>query len=146
MLLEEELKSIDELIMLKHFLETEEKYEGQEREINAIKIVLNLINKLQKENENQKENYKNLILNVSKIAMELGLEEDGTIDEIYAKIREKDKQIDLMAEHIVSSAIVDDTVCAIKCDCESDILEDCSHEKMLNCTKEYFKRKATNIG
>ena len=146
MLLEEELKSIDELIMLKHFLETEEKYEGQEREVNAIKIVLNLINKLQKENENQKENYKNLILNVSKIAMELGLEEDGTIDEIYAKIREKDKQIDLMAEHIVSSAIVDDTVCAIKCDCESDILEDCSHEKMLNCTKEYFKRKATNIG
>ena len=51
MLLEEELKSIDELIMLKHFLETEEKYEGQEREVNAIKIVLNLINKLQKENE-----------------------------------------------------------------------------------------------
>ena len=56
------------------------------------------------------------------------------------------KQIDLMAEHIVSSSIVDDTVCAIKCDCESDISEDCSHEKMLNCTKEYFKRKATNIG
>lgn len=101
---------------------------------------------LKKENENQKENYKNLILDVSKIAIELGLEEDGTIDEIYAKIREKDKQIDLMAEHIVSSSIVDDTVCAIKCDCESDILEDCSHEKMLNCTKEYFKRKAINIG
>lgn len=47
-----------------------------------------------------------------------------------------------MAEHIVSSAIVDDTVCAIKCDCETDIEEDCTHEKMLNCTKQYFKSKA----
>lgn len=48
---EEEKKAIDELIMLKHFLETEERYEGQEREVNAIKIVLKLITKLQKENE-----------------------------------------------------------------------------------------------
>ena len=49
MLLEEELKSIDELIMLKHFLETEEKYEGQEREVKAIETILNLITKLEKE-------------------------------------------------------------------------------------------------
>lgn len=46
------------------------------------------------------------------------------------------------ALHIVSSAIVDDTVCAIKCDCETDIEEDCTHEKMLNCTKQYFENKA----
>lgn len=50
-MLSEELKAIDELIMLKHFLETEEKYEGQEREVKAIETVLNLITKLQKENE-----------------------------------------------------------------------------------------------
>ena len=68
------------------------------------------------------------------------------ITKLQKETEEKNKQIDLMAEHIVSSAIVDDTVCAIKCDCESDILEDCSKEKMLNCTKEYFERKATNIG
>lgn len=49
--------------------------------------------------------------------------------------------IDLMAEHICNSAIVDDTVCAIKCDCETDIEEDCTHEKMLICTKQYFERK-----
>ena len=53
MLSEEELKSIDELIMLKHFLETEEKYEGQEREVKAIETVLNLVTKLQKENEDK---------------------------------------------------------------------------------------------
>lgn len=56
-------------------------------------------------------------------------------------ITRQNKQIDLMAEHIVSSAIVDDTVCAIKCDCETDIEEDCTHEKMLICTKQYFERK-----
>ena len=57
------------------------------------------------------------------------------------EIEKKDKQIELMAEHICSSAIVDDTVCAIKCDCETDINEDCTHEKMLNCTKQYFESK-----
>ena len=118
MLSEEEKKAIDNLFHLQHintYLDlSKERFRIENKTIikwkESTDIVLNLINKLQKEN------------------------------------KEKDKQIDLMAEHIVSSAIVDDTVCAIKCDCESDILEDCSHEKMLNCTKEYFKRKATNIG
>lgn len=54
----------------------------------------------------------------------------------------KDKMIDLMLEHICNSAIVDDTVCAIRCDCETDINEECTYEKMLNCTREYFERKA----
>ena len=66
-------------------------------------------------------------------------ESTETVLNLIAKLQ---KEIDLMAEHIASSAIVDDTVCAIKCDCESDILEDCSHEKMLNCTKQYFETKA----
>lgn len=73
----------------------------------------------------------------------------GDIETVLSMLQEqqeenkkKDKIIDLMTEHIVSSAIVDDTVCAIKCDCETDIEEDCTHEKMLNCTKQYFKSKA----
>lgn len=60
------------------------------------------------------------------------------------EIEKKDKMIDLMTEHICNSAIVDDTVCAIKCDCETDINEDCTYEKMLNCTKQYFERKVEN--
>lgn len=67
-------------------------------------------------------------------------------DDLKEENRKKDKMIDLMAEHICSSAVVDDTVCAIKCDCETDINEDCTHVKMLNCTKQYFERKATNDG
>ncbi len=71
-----------------------------------------------------------------KIAEKEALYQKALTDLVIAE-----KMIDEMAEHIVSSAIVDDTVCAIKCDCETDILEDCTHEKMLNCTKEYFKRR-----
>lgn len=67
-------------------------------------------------------------------------------DDLKKKAEKQDKIIDLMAEHIVSSAIVDDTICAIKCDCETDINEDCTHDKMLSCTKQYFERKATNDG
>ena len=55
----------------------------------------------------QEENYRSLIADVSGIARELGLGKDGTIDEIYAKIKEKDtelkkkdKIIDLMAEFL----------------------------------------------
>ena len=67
-------------------------------------------------------------------------------DDLKKKAEKQDKIIDLMADHIASAAIVDDTVCAIKCDCETDINEDCTYVKMLNCTKQYFERKATNDG
>ena len=63
------------------------------------------------------------------------------IETVLNMLKEKDKIIDLMTKHIANSAIVDDTVCAIKCDCETDIREDCTYEKMLNCTKQYFKNK-----
>ena len=62
-----------------------------------------------------------------------------TFYQAKAEIENKDKIIDEMAEHIVSSAIVDDTVCAIKCDCDNGV--ECSHKKMLKCTKDYFKKK-----
>lgn len=99
MLLEEELKSIDELIMLKHFLETEEKYEGQEREVNAIKIVLNLINKLQKENEKERNKNKQLSNSIIKIYKEQD-NLQARLDRKRDEIRKKDKQIDLMAEYM----------------------------------------------
>lgn len=69
---------------------------------------------------------------------------DQECSRLEKKEAKQDKIIDLMAEHIVSSAIVDDTVCALKCDCETDILEDCTHDKMLKCTKQYFEQEATN--
>lgn len=69
---------------------------------------------------------------------------DMAVNEIYGlrkENKELEKMVDEMAEHIVSSAVVDDTVCAIKF-CE--IEEDCTYEKMLECTKQYFKKKASD--
>ena len=81
--------------------------------------------KLKKENEHWKNGFERELEDNRENACEL-LKQDLII-------RKKDRQIDLMAEHIVSSAI--------KCDCETDIEEDCTHEKMLICTKQYFERK-----
>ena len=63
--------------------------------------VLSLIKEQEKQIENTTENYKNLIEDISMLAKELGLEDDATIDEIYIaikRLKQKDKQIDLMAE------------------------------------------------
>ncbi len=136
MLSEEEKKAIEYLKYMNNRLDFNKI--GYVYAKKYIDTVLNLITRLKKENEYWKNGFERELQDNRKNTCEL-LKQDLII-------REKDKQIDLMAEHIVSSAIVDDTVCAIKCDCESDISEDCSHEKMLNCTKEYFERKATNIG
>lgn len=90
-------------------------------------------------------NYMNKTINFNKSGFVNGKE---SLEIVLNMLKEKDleiekykKIINLMTEHIVSSAIVDDTVCAIKCDCETNIEEDCTHEKMINCTKQYFERK-----
>ena len=106
-------------------------------DVSAVYTVLNMLKKM----KTQEENYKNLIADVSGIAKELGLEEDGTIDEIYAKIKEKDKQIekkdkiiDLMAERI-------EWLCK-----SNGILLDKEHDENFTQEdiKQYFERKASN--
>lgn len=98
------------------------------------------IQKLQKENELQKENYKNLILDVSRIAIELGLEEDGTIDEIYSKIKEKDKQIDLMVEYINNIQDCPLENCGVNLDCENRCNND--EKTIKQCWIKYFEKLA----
>ena len=99
------------------------------------------VKKLKKENKLQKENYKNLILDVSKIAIELGLEEDGTIDEIYAKIKEKDKQIDLMIEEYEYNARIN-----FKNFCEDELRKDICIQDCKTCAKKYFEKLAKEKG
>ena len=148
MLSEEDKEAIEYLKILKKHLGKDKQemidkgtYKFYETfEIN-LDIVLNLITKLQKEVKEQTHKKTYARQNIIYKNKQLG-ELRKNINKLQKENEEKDKQIDLMTEHIVSSAIVDDTVCAIKCDCESDILEDCSHEKMLNCTKLYFETKA----
>ena len=113
-------------------------------DVVATNIVLKLITKLQKENEEKDKEILNLKNEINKAWEEWNDLEQGSYEEeirLKEKIKKKDKIIDLMTEHICNSAIVDDTVCAIKCDCETDINEDCTQEKMMKCTKQYFERK-----
>lgn len=96
--------------------------------------VLSLIKEQEKQIENTTENYKNLIEDISMLAKELGLEDDATIDEIYItikRLKQKDKQIDLMA-----GLIGQDMMCIrpeIECD---KMTHDCKE-----CIKQYFERK-----
>ena len=115
---------------------------------NKIDTVLHLIDRVEKENELQKENYKNLILDVSRIAIELGLEEDGTIDEIYAKIKEKDKQIDLMAEYInyLSDELVKETGKNELAFCNMQKCIDDDNIECEDCIKEYFEKLVKEKG
>ena len=119
-------------------------------DFKAIETVLNML----KEKDTEIEKYKNLL--ASNLAKNLNdsikAKEKANTDLEFlnlgwkTELEKKNKIIDLMAKHICDSAIVDDTVCAIKCDCETDINEDCTHDKMLSCTKQYFERKAEQKG
>lgn len=108
------------------------------KESIAIETVLNMLKEKDKEI-----NRKSSTIKALQCALHERTEERDRKDNIITR---QNKQIDLMAEHIVSSAIVDDTVCAIKCDCETDIEEDCTHEKMLICTKQYFEKLVKEKG
>lgn len=63
------------------------------------------------------------------------------IDRVNDEIDKLNKVIDKMAEHIVNSAVVDDTVCCLKIGCED---KECNYEEMLSCTKKYFIEEVEN--
>lgn len=130
---EEATNSLEQLINIRKNKAGQIKYDNCICSTTAIETILNML----KEKDIQI-NSKNGTINALQCALKERTEERDRKDDIVTK---QNKTIDLMAEHIVSSAIVDDTVCAIKCDCETDIEEDCTHEKMLICTKQYFERK-----
>lgn len=92
------------------------------------------IEKKEKYLETQEENYKELIAGVSFIAQELGLEKDGTIDEIYAEIKKKDRTIAKMASYIGGVAF-DNIIKKLKDD-------DIAYYGIDGAIEQYFKRRA----
>ena len=109
----------------------------------AVKTVLTMliekdkeIEKLKKHNKDLLRKLRNRVKEVKKLTKYSLYKKE--FKSLNKRLEKKEKEIDAMAEHIVSSAIVDDTVCAIKF-CE--IEENCTHEKMLECTKQYFEKK-----
>lgn len=106
--------------------------------IRELQIVLNLIKTQEAEIEKYKQLYDKALSDVVRLDRESHLIQ-SRLDESDARVIELNDIINEMSEHIVSSAVVDDTVCAVKF-CE--IEEDCTHERMLKCTKQYFERKS----
>lgn len=103
------------------------------KDIEAINTVLSLIKEQEKQIENTTENYKNLIEDISMLAKELGLEDDATIDEIYIaikRLKQKDKQIDLMAKYWNAGLAM--------CDNCDKIVEKYEKNNCENCIKQYF--------
>lgn len=130
---EEAINSLEKLINIRKNKAGQIKYDNCICSTTDIETVLNLL----KEKDTEIKKYKRKNKELSNQLLKIYKEQDN----YNARIEKKDKTIDLMAEHICNSAIIDDTVCAIRCDCETDILEDCTYEKMLRCTKQYFKSK-----
>ena len=118
--------------------------EGPERVGKAIDTVLSLIKEQEKQIENTTENYKNLIEDISMLAKELGLEDDATIDEIYIaikRLKQKDKQIDLIAEKI-NEAYCNETSFYIWFEKAFGIKPDGNYSKEI---KQYFERKVEDV-
>lgn len=137
----------------------------------AIETVLNMLKNMEK----QKENYKSLIADVSMIAKELGLEEDGTIDEIYERIKQNsaelaEKSAEIEKYKSLYNKALEDLVKAdrknIQLKKQIDLMaetirklaislasyEGSYNKETINFTgnikniKQYFKQKATNNG
>lgn len=126
-MLSEEKKAIEKLSELINYCKKEEltNYE------NIIRTVLNLITKLQKENEHWKNGFEKELEENRKNTCEL-LKQDLII-------REKDKQIDLMAEYILKGDIEEDICIKNKTNpdwCNED------YTNCKTCIKQYFEKLA----
>ena len=105
-------------------------------DLDKMKTVLNLITKLQKENEEKNTNIAKSNEYLERISQDL---DNVAIDQIPIAIAElkykkqlKDKQIDLMAEYI-DEIDVSEVICGEKIICD----ENCK-----DCIKQYFETKA----
>lgn len=95
-----------------------------------IETVLNLITKLQKENEHWKNGFERELEDNRKNTCEL-LKQD-------LEIREKDKQIDLMAKYI-SNLEIDEDIC-MKNIANTELCNE-KYSNCKECIKQYFERK-----
>ena len=102
----EENKILDELIMLKHFLQTEDTYNEQERDVNTVHMAINLIKNQQKALEQKDKEISELKAKYDKDTHTL----QNQLDIANADIVEKDKIIKAMAKYI-NSTDKDEDVC-----------------------------------
>ena len=112
-----------------------------------IKELQDMLKEKDKEIEIEKDNYKNLSKYVSEIAKKLGLEEDGTIDEIYAQIEKLKefinylqlKNIKDMDTKIYMANFINDNTPYTK---DTKELENEVGIRTVDFTVKYFERKS----
>lgn len=125
MLSEEEKKAIKILGTFEFRQKTKNYNKIDLEDVGATNIVLNLITKLQKENELAKEQLKKQC----EIADER--------NDLLVKIQELQKQIDLMAEEIRKTILIvkpESKFCQYE--------EDCKNIRCKDCIKQYFEKQA----
>lgn len=139
MLSEEEKKAINNLnfIVVTDIYDNEvsiNKTEMVNEYNHSVGIVLNLITKLQKENEHWKNKFEKELEDNRKNSCEL-LKQDLVIREKNEQIDLKDKQIDLMSEFISKYHCFEVAV--------YDLDNECTHDhECKKCVKQYFETKA----
>lgn len=129
-------KILDELIMLKHFLQTEDTYNEQERDVNTVHMAINLIKNQQKALEQKDKEISELKEKYDKDTHTL----QNQLDIANAYRVEKDKIIKLMAKYI-NSTDTDEDICRVV----SDIKLCCMNENedvCINCIIKFFQKKA----
>ena len=139
MLSEEEKKTTEKLKKIKEDTMTANKCglsnNDFKEEIEVYDTVLNLIAKLKKENK-EKDKY---IKNSENITTEMS----NDINKLLLEIKEKDKQIDLMAEYILNLDI-DEDICKEQADNNCDNIN--RGAKCKDCIKQYFEKLVKEKG
>lgn len=108
-------------------------------EIEVYDVVLNIIDRLRKENEDIQNRKEHQELRFKKYKENIEKQHEEIYEDLVSKQEEKDKQIDLMAEFI-NKQDIDEEIC------KNNISDLCDEYgtgiNCIKCIKQYFKKKA----
>lgn len=108
-------------------------------EIEVYDVVLNIIDRLRKENEDIQNRKEHQELRFKKYKENIEKQHEEIYEDLVSKQEEKDKQIDLMAEFINKQDIDEDI-------CKNNISDLCDEYgtgiNCIKCIKQYFENKA----
>ena len=123
-----------------YYLLSNEEIEENEEKNEAIKIVLNLITRLKKENEDIQNRKEHQELRFKKYKEDMEKQHEEIYEDLVFEKEEKDKQIDLMAEYIDKCNYVDSEECQFQYDFK---IKGCIEKgDCIDCIKQYFENKA----
>lgn len=109
-------------------------------EIEVYDVVLNIIDRLRKENEDIQNRKEHQELRFKKYKEDMEKQHEEIYEDLVFEKEEKDKQIDLMAEYIDKCNYVDSEECQFQYDFK---IKYCIEKgDCIDCIKQYFENKA----